>query len=111
MKSFKTDIKIIPNANRVILQEFSMNELRTKNVINKIIGLDKTEVSNILEQVQNDFSTRHINLNEKLLNNYSKISQNIENPNSLSNEQKMVLGAYFSKEYSILATSLAIICS
>jgi len=106
MKSIKTDIKIIPNVRRVILQEFSMNDLRTKNVINKILGLNKTEVGNILEQVQNDFSTRHINLNEKLLNNYSKISQNIENTNSLSNEQKMLLGAYFSKEYSIEAAAL-----
>jgi predicted GH43/DUF377 family glycosyl hydrolase len=106
MISTKTDIKIKPNAKRVILQELSLNELRTKNVINKILGLDKTEVSNILKKVQNDFSTRHINLDEKLLENYSKISQNIKNADSLSNEQKMLLGAYFSKEYSIEAAAL-----
>lgn len=106
MISNKTEIKIKPNVKRVILQEFSLNKLRTKNVINKILGLDKTEVINILKKVLDDFSTRHINLEEKLLQNYLQISQNIKNTDSLSNEQKMLLGAYFSKEYSIEAAAL-----
>ena len=102
----KTDIKIKPNAKRVILQELSLNELRAKNVISKILGLDKIEVSIILKKVIDDFSTRHIKLEDKLLNNYSKMSQNIKDADSLSIEQKMLLGAYFSKEYSIEAAAL-----
>ncbi len=106
MHSTKTDIKIKPNAKRVILQELSLNELRTKNVINKIFGLDQTEASIILKKVMADLSTRHINLDEKLLQNFSKISNTIENTNSLLAEQKLLLGAYFSKEYSVEAAAL-----
>lgn len=102
----KTDIRIKPNSKRVILQSLSMNEGRTKNVINKILQLSKTEVNDILKKVQNDFSKRHINLDEKLLQNYSKINNSIDDANSLSMEQKLLLGAYFSKEYSIEAAAL-----
>ncbi len=102
----KTDIKIKPNSKRVILQSLSMNEGRTKNVINKILQLSKIEVNDILKKVQNDFSKRHINLDEKLLQNYTEISDTIGDSNSLSIEQKLLLGAYFSKEYSIEAAAL-----
>lgn len=102
----KTNVNIKPNVKRVILQKLSMNDRRTKNIINKILELSKTEVNNILQKVKTDFSMRHINLNDKLLQNYSEINNVIEDANLLSTEQKLLLGAYFSKEYSIEAAAL-----
>jgi len=102
----KTDIKIKPNTKRVILQELSVNETRTTNIINKILELSETEVSNILKKIQNDFSLRHRNLDDKLLHNYIEISNTIEDSDSLTSEQKLLLGAYFSKEYSVEAAAL-----
>ena len=106
MNCKKTNIKIKPNAKRVILQSLSISGGRTKNIIKKVFQLSETEVSNILKKVQKDFSMRHLNFDEKLLQNFSKISDVIEDESSLSYEQKLLLGAYFSKEYSIEAAAL-----
>jgi predicted GH43/DUF377 family glycosyl hydrolase len=51
-----------------------------------------------------DFSFRHLNFKHKLLENYKQIEKFVKE--DISNDKKLLLGAYFSKEYSIEAASL-----
>jgi predicted GH43/DUF377 family glycosyl hydrolase len=97
--------RISPNPDRVILQYFNIrNEKRIINVIRRVIALPEPESVLQLEKVMSEFSYRHINIKSKLLENYKAIEEYVIR--EISDEKKLLLGAYFSKEYSIEAASL-----
>ena len=97
--------KIGPKPVRVILQYFNVgNEQRILNVIHRVLSLPEQEAVHQLERVMQDFSFRHLNFKRKLIENYEQIEKYIKE--DISSERKLLLGAYFSKEYSIEAASL-----
>jgi predicted GH43/DUF377 family glycosyl hydrolase len=98
--------KILPDPQEVILQFFELNAVRTKRVINKIFSLDDNEVSKILIEVFRSFSKRHKYFEEGVYSNYQKVVKYIPSSTSISNDRKLLLGAYFSKEYSICSAAL-----
>ncbi len=97
---FKADTK------KVVLQPLSMSEKRNNNVIQRVTTLSEKNVKALLNEVYRKFSKRHKNFEKIIQSNYSLIETYIENPTSLSKNRKLLLGAYFSKEYSIEAASL-----
>lgn len=97
--------RISPNPVRIILQYFNIiNRQRIQNVIRRVISLTEQETTQQLEKVIRDFSFRHLNFRDKLIGNYNNIEKYIQE--DISTEKKLLLGAYFSKEYSIEAASL-----
>ncbi len=107
MKAVKINKKLFPDSHRVILQFFNPGgPARINNVIYRVLGLTKSETTVQLEKIMNDFSSRHLNFKIKLLDNFNNINNYIDFPGSLTQERKLLLGAYFSKEYSIEAAAL-----
>ncbi len=99
--------KLNSNPERVILQLFNPGGTnRILNVIERIMSLSEIEVVRQLEKITHDFSSRHLSFKHKLMKNYSQIENYIPTANKLSKERKLLLGAYFSKEYSIEAAAL-----
>lgn len=98
--------KLFPDPKRVLLQFFELNPARTKKVIQRVSSLDEKEVINILNKVFNDFSKRHKNFEEIILSNFKKVEKYIQSPYLMSRDRKMLIGSYFSKEYSISAAAL-----
>lgn len=98
--------KLFPDPKRVLLQFFELNPARTKKVIQRVSSLDEKEVINILNKVFNDFSKRHKNFEEIILSNFKKVEKYIQSPDLMSRDRKMLIGSYFSKEYSISAAAL-----
>lgn len=98
--------KLFPDPKRVLLQFFELNPARTKKVIQRVFSLDEKEVINILNKVFNDFSKRHKNFEEIILSNFKKVEKYIQSPDLMSRDRKMLIGSYFSKEYSISAAAL-----
>jgi|WetSurMetagenome_2_1015567.scaffolds.fasta_scaffold15652_3 predicted GH43/DUF377 family glycosyl hydrolase len=98
--------KLFPDAKRVIIQFFELNPARTKRVIRKVSSLDEKEVSKILNGVSIDFSKRHKNFEEVIFSNFKKIEKSIQFPKLMSMDRKLLIGSYFSKEYSISAAAL-----
>lgn len=97
--------RIGPKPERIILQYFNLgNEERIKNVIRRVISLPEQEAVHQLEKVMRDFSFRHLNFRHKLLENFKQIEKYVQE--NISNDKKLLIGAYFSKEYSIEAASL-----
>ncbi|MGA7721793.1 MAG: glycoside hydrolase family 130 protein [Ignavibacteriaceae bacterium] len=97
--------QIKPDPGRVILQFFNVgNEQRILDVINRVLALPEQEVVILLESVMRDFSTRHNDFNRKVIENYKRIEKYVVK--DISTGRKLLLGAYFSKEYSIEAASL-----
>jgi len=79
---------------------------RTKNVVNKVLGLSDDEVKALLEQVLRDFSGRHRRFEDALEKNYLKIDHCVPNKDSITKEMRLLLGSYFTCEYSVEAAAL-----
>ncbi len=105
VKRLQTKIKSDPK--KVILQYFNVgNPNRIHNVLHRINLLSDSDLQNELFDIEKRFEGRHKFFNDILYNNFLKVEKYIDNPEKISKEKKMVIGAYFSKEYSIEAASL-----
>ena len=82
------------------------DKARSKDLIARVSKLSDEDVHNLLEVVYQDFSARHRNFREALKRNFERIAEHVPKGISLSSEQQLLLGAYFTAEYSVEAAAL-----
>jgi predicted GH43/DUF377 family glycosyl hydrolase len=70
------------------------------------LKLSDDDVHHLLEDVFHEFSARHRNFRQALERNFERISENIPKRLTLTAEQRLLLGAYFTCEYSVEAAAL-----
>ncbi|MBN2613469.1 MAG: glycoside hydrolase family 130 protein [Bacteroidales bacterium] len=101
----RKDIKFRPDATRVIARFLYVDEDRALNTIKSLINMPENEVSVTLNQVLRDYSMRHRNISkifEKHYNNISHLLYKLSiDPGSLEYSKKILIGSYFTMEYSI----------
>ncbi len=101
MKIKRTKTIIYPDKNRVLLRAFSPgDDQRIKKIISRILSLSKDELENELGTIMEEFSNRHRNLDKFYLNRYEQIQPFIDKRSSLNQNQKLLIGSYFTMEYS-----------
>jgi predicted GH43/DUF377 family glycosyl hydrolase len=105
MKLNKTGIKLCADPKRVLLLPFNPgNERRILQIINRILGLTGDETNLIFEEIKNKFKNRHHEFEKRLSDNYSLVAKYINQP--ISRKKELLIGAYFSKEYSLKSAAL-----
>ena len=77
------------------------DSVRIKVLIDRVSKLSEQNVQHLLDVVIQDFSGRHRNFREVLQRNFDRIAEHVPKRVSLSSEQQLLLGAYFTAEYSI----------
>ena len=82
------------------------DSMRITALIERVSKLNDEDVKHLLEAIFQDFSGRHRNFRETLQRNYDRIAEHAAKETSLSTEQKLLLGAYFTAEYSVEAAAL-----
>jgi len=82
------------------------DEARTRVLINRVAKLSDEDVAYLLDVVIQDFSGRHRNFRQALQRNFNQIAEHVPKRISLSSEQQLLLGAYFTAEYSVEAAAL-----
>jgi len=103
----KTLKNICPDKRLVITRPFRPNsETHTANIVNRLLALDETGVKILLKQTLNDFAHRHKDIQSILMRNFQKIAGYIQEPATLSEERKLLLGSCFTMEYSIESAAL-----
>jgi len=102
----RADLKLEADPEKVVLRFFNISEKRSQKVLGRILSLQDKEVWSVLNNAYTEFKYRHRFFEDTLLANYSKIEKYIPNPAQLTNDQKMLIGSYFSMEYSIEAAAL-----
>lgn len=102
----KLSTKLTPDPKRVVLMFFLLSEERTKRVIRMILALPETEVQKLLQNVVEEFGHRHRKFEEIVFSNYLKVKKFIPSAKSLSKDRELLIGTYFSKEYSISSAAL-----
>ena len=94
--------RFVPDASRVITRFFGPGgRKRQKRIIQRVISLPDEKSHEILQAVLRDFSDRHQDLENMLLRHFKKIEDLTGNSEHLTREQKLLIGAFFTKEYSI----------
>ncbi len=103
----RKSITIQADNSRVITKPFIPGpDHRIKEVVNRVLGLSDEEVETLLQQVLWDFSGRHRHFKETLINNYKKIKHCVPSSDSITMETRLLLGSYFTCEYSVEAAAL-----
>lgn len=103
----RTNIKIEAKPERVVPLYFKISsENRIKRIVSKVLTLDEKTVENSLNKVLLEFDNRHIGFKQVLINNYNIIKEYIPSNIVLTNSRKQLLGAYFTKEYSVESAAL-----
>ncbi|QDO94397.1 glycosidase [Formosa sediminum] len=99
-----------PDSSRVVARFFNNGDLRTINLVKRIMLLNDLQIKQELEKTLKGFVGRHRNISEIFLkhaNNYKNLIQSIDiDYDKLSLERRLLLGAYSTMEYSIESTAL-----
>jgi len=82
------------------------DEGRIKVLIDRVSELSDEDAQHLLDVVTQDFSARHRNFRETLQTNFNRVSEHVAKRLTLSDEKQLLLGAYFTAEYSVEAAAL-----
>jgi len=101
----RRNVKFLPDASRVIARFLFTSENRSINIIRNVLSMSEESVNVILGQVLRDYSRRHRSISKIFEKHFNKVTHlfskfNID-PKLLTMSQKVLIGSYFTMEYSI----------
>ncbi|MGV8118487.1 MAG: glycoside hydrolase family 130 protein [Candidatus Xenobiia bacterium LiM19] len=92
---------------RVIAKYLNLGSgTREKRIIGRILSIPEDECRSLADEVLEEFSMRHRAIGEILISNFNRVTHHLENPEELSPERRLLIGAYFTHEYSVESTAL-----
>ncbi|MGO9274672.1 MAG: glycoside hydrolase family 130 protein [Terriglobia bacterium] len=124
----RSHVTLRPDPTRVLLRPFhSMSDQRAITICAEVAALPECEVHALLEQMLDEFGERHLKIREFLKRRFAEVRPylltdlkvgeffrrrsddvppGLVGGESLSEERELLLGGYFSHEYSIEAAAL-----
>ncbi len=103
----RTNVILRPDPKRVLLRPFlNANSQRAANLCAQVMALSEDEVHTLWEQLQAEFGTRHLKAHEFLKRQFDRARPSLRSDHKLSEERELLIGAYFSNEYSLEAAAL-----
>lgn len=105
----RRNIKFNPDSSRVIARYMYTGDERSQIIVESILALSDSEIIEVLNQVLRRYSRRHRNITkifEKHFGLLEHLFKKIEvDMNSLDLNRKLLIGSYFTMEYSIEAAA------
>lgn len=77
-----------------------------QRIVARVLEMSEALVTATLTETLAGFSPRHVDLTASLEQNFSNVARHVELPQQLSVEQRRLIGAYFTHEYSLDAAAL-----
>jgi len=110
----RTCHRFLPDPRRVIAKPHlpgeevysSEGKSRVRVVLERIMAIPEEEVAGLLADVLSRFGHRHRNFAQVLDQHYQLVVHHFEPDAAPSNDQRLLIGAYFTLEYSIEAAAL-----
>ncbi len=103
----RTDIFLRPDPSRVLLRAFVPGDVeRLERIAGRVLAIPEARVSPLLDQVSTEFSHRHDQLSKLFLKRFKELSELILIPEDISEQRRLLMGAYFLAEYSLEAAAL-----
>ena len=99
--------KIIRDTSRVITRaNIPDNLVRVTKIIDRVLKLTEEKATSLLQNINFDFSDRHKNIENIFTNNFEKVYEYVSDKESLSSTKRLLIGAYFTMEYSVESAAL-----
>jgi hypothetical protein len=103
----RTGIVLKPDPARVLFRPFNpVGDERPLRILARVLALPEAEVDEMLAQVLAEFKTRHQRLLDYFLMRYEFVRRLLPTDQPLSDSRKLLIGAYFTHEYSLEAAAL-----
>lgn len=113
MNVTRTTHTLLPDPRRIIARPFLPGEEivagghpRAALLMDRILELPEPEVASELAGVMTDFSPRHKGFEQILERHFEQVARHIAPGTPLSRERRLLIGAYFTHEYSVEAAAL-----
>jgi predicted GH43/DUF377 family glycosyl hydrolase len=107
MNITRTGIVLKPDPSRVLFRPFNpVGEERPLRLIARILSLSESEAVEMLAQVLAEFKTRHQRLHAYFMVRFEFVRHLLPTDQPLSDQRKLLIGAYFTHEYSLEAAAL-----
>jgi len=99
--------KIVGDTSRVITRlHLPDDRYRIPKIIQRITSLPDAAAANLIAQIRVDFSRRHEDIGHIFEQNLNAVKGYLPRGTVLSDVQKALIGAYFTKEYAIESAAL-----
>lgn len=102
----RTDVKIEPDASRVLIRPFIPSASRAVKIMARIAAQTDDEVSEHLTKIRKDFANRHFHVESTFLDRYESVRHLQFTDLEPSRERKMLIGSYFTSEYALESAAL-----
>jgi hypothetical protein len=103
----RSTITLDPDRTHVLARPFRlMSDQRSVKISTRVMALSENEVRSLLEGVRAEFGDRQLKIDEFLRRRFDAVSPYLLNGQRLSEERKLLLGGYFTHEYSLEAAAL-----
>jgi predicted GH43/DUF377 family glycosyl hydrolase len=109
----RTKHRILPNARRVLAKPYSPGDemilagpSRAGHLVERILAIPEAQIGAQLEGILASFSHRHRDFSEILERHFQLIAHHVGGGAHLSRERRLLMGAYFTHEYSVEAAAL-----
>lgn len=107
LKATRTGIVLRPDPARVLFRPFDMgNNTRVLKILARVNSLTEEEVHQKLDEVIREFGSRHHKLSAFFLRRFDQVKAQLLTDEPLTKERKLLLGAYFTMEYSLESAAL-----
>lgn len=103
----RTNVFINPDRARVLIRPFvPATEQRIVKIIARLLALGEAEIDALLAQVLTEFSGRHQKTRELFQERFEFVRSYLLTDGELSEARQLVIGSYFTHEYSLEAAAL-----
>lgn len=103
----RTNTRLVPDRSRVLVRPFRLtSEQRTINLCARVMALTEDEVRKLLADVMAEFAERHQQMRDLLKARFEQVKEFLLTNQKLSEERKLLIGAYFTHEYALEAAAL-----
>lgn len=104
--------RLLPDPRRVIAKPFlddvavPSEESRSALLIRRVLAIPEADVARLLAGVLETFAARHRGFEEILERHFRMIAGHVDGAVALSRARRLLLGAYFTSEYSVECAAL-----
>ncbi len=106
-KVTRQEVKLVADHERVIARLFiTADRERTKETIDRVLSLPDAQVTRLLQGLREDFAPRHRNINAIFEDHFRQLVQFTGEVKAMSPDRRLLVGAYFTCEYSVEAAAL-----
>jgi predicted GH43/DUF377 family glycosyl hydrolase len=103
----RSTVTLDPDPTHVLARPFRiMGDHRSVKVTARVMALPENQVHALLEGVRAEFGDRQLKIDEFLRRRFDEVSPFVLDGQKLSEERKLLLGGYFTHEYSLEAAAL-----